>query len=838
MNFSNPNFLYLLAPCLLFGVFSYFRSERGGLSTSFRLLSFLALIFAFADPYYTETKFLDENEALALIDQSMSMSDSAIKDCENQISKEKAKKFKIKYFSREISDSKLSSRSYELTSFENSLRKAALDYPGGDLVICSDGFETAGNLDLVTSQIRSSFKSISILYPNLSTLKGDGVKIVNLSLPLKAKKSDFINLGFTLKNIGLSPHKDSVGIYVDSKLYREIQVKLSSQSEQRFDVQLTELKEGQHKVSVKTKAKDSEAASWISITETPKTILFSKNSGGNSSLLLERMLKAMQIDFEIHEPASYSSFNNISKEKVSGIILNNIKATDLSTKLQDKIASYVKDEGGGLLILGGDSSFGLGGYPKTVIESLSPLKSVPPRSKIARAPSAVVLLIDKSGSMGELGKLRSAKMAAVSSIYSLKPDDYVGVIGFDYAPLSIIELDKVEKVKQNAKERLANLTAYGQTNLLPGLSLARLRLSKITAGKKHLIILSDGQFPPSSDAFVAEINRLRADGITISTVALGFEADGPFMKMLAQAGKGSFYQTVDSSVLPKLFVDDIKVAVGEDTMKEESSYSIQATENDQKIFSLGRFPNLLGFVETQAKQGAETFLVTRKLEEVFPILAFWKRGKGQVGAFSSDLQGRWTSSWLKWPSFLTLWDHVVRKTLIKNEISPDQDKIDFQHQIAAGRIKLEAFVYDKTLESKLPSSISGGAYLNGKQISKFVLEEKVRGRFETYFNVTQAGDYDIKMEIGDEAGLKVAVLASDLGEVRSEGIDFNFLSKLQRSFNGSLGSISFENKNEQELSRTSRSPSVVIPLIFTSLFLLIFEVLIREGFIRFWKVKK
>jgi len=109
----------------------------------------------------------------------------------------------------------------------------------------------------------------------------------------------------------------------------------------------------------------------------------------------------------------------------------------------------------------------------------------------------------------------------------------VAIIGFDNAPLSVMELQKVSLARGNAEQRLRNLTAKGGTNLLPGLALARLRLSRAEAGKKHILVLSDGIFPHSSNSFVREINQIKSEGITMSTIALGLDADVPFLKMLA-----------------------------------------------------------------------------------------------------------------------------------------------------------------------------------------------------------------------------------------------------------------------------------------------------------------
>ena len=68
----------------------------------------------------------------------------------------------------------------------------------------------------------------------------------------------------------------------------------------------------------------------------------------------------------------------------------------------------MQELGGGLVMLGGDQAFGLGGYYKTTIEEILPVRSDFEKEK--EKPSlAMVLVIDKSGSMGGV----KIEMAAV-----------------------------------------------------------------------------------------------------------------------------------------------------------------------------------------------------------------------------------------------------------------------------------------------------------------------------------------------------------------------------------------------------------------------------------------
>ena len=122
-------------------------------------------------------------------------------------------------------------------------------------------------------------------------------------------------------------------------------------------------------------------------------------------------------------------------QKYDGVILSNVSSLKLTRDQMVSIRDYVRDYGGGLLMVGGEESFGLGGYYRTPIEEALPV-TMEVKQKIEIPSLAVVLSIDRSGSMAmstdeKVTKLDLAKEAAHLVIDLLDERNEVGVMSWD-----------------------------------------------------------------------------------------------------------------------------------------------------------------------------------------------------------------------------------------------------------------------------------------------------------------------------------------------------------------------------------------------------------------------
>ena len=140
------------------------------------------------------------------------------------------------------------------------------------------------------------------------------------------------------------------------------------------------------------------------------------------------------------------------------LVLSNVPATSLSQQQMEIARTFVQELGGGFIMLGGEQSFGLGGYYKSALEEILPVRSDFEKEK--ENPSlGMVLVIDKSGSMSG-DKIEMAKSAARGAAELLGRRDKLGVIAFDGQSYVISEMQSASN-KGKISDEIARIDAGG-----------------------------------------------------------------------------------------------------------------------------------------------------------------------------------------------------------------------------------------------------------------------------------------------------------------------------------------------------------------------------------------
>ncbi|MEM8737109.1 MAG: VWA domain-containing protein [Planctomycetota bacterium] len=359
------------------------------------------------------------------------------------------------------------------------------------------------------------------------------------------------------------------------------------------------------------------------------------------------------------------------------VVLADVAATELRPAQLGMLKRYVADFGGGLAMLGSENSFGLGGYYGTAVEDVLPLSSRFEQEK-EKPSMAMVLVIDKSGSMGGL-PIALARQAAKAAVDLLGPQDQVGVVGFDGQAFVAAPLQSASD-RAGIKSAIDRLGAGGGTFMYAGMDAARQMLDTASARIKHMIVLGDGVSQAADHAGLAQ--QLVDSGVTISTVALGGGADQALMSMIAEIGRGRYYLTMDPASVPQIFTRETMQA-SRSAIKEDLFAAVRVGDHPLLSgYENTELPFTLGYVMTRARPTAQVLLNTDTGD---PLLAVNPFGLGQGMAFTGDLTAKWGGEWLAWSGFGKFWSQAMR-ALVRR---PNTDMLEVQTSATDRSLRIE-----------------------------------------------------------------------------------------------------------------------------------------------------
>jgi Mg-chelatase subunit ChlD len=371
-------------------------------------------------------------------------------------------------------------------------------------------------------------------------------------------------------------------------------------------------------------------------------------------------------------------------------VVHDVPATRLDRDVQRTITELIDVEGVGLLVLGGPQSYGPGGWQGTPIYDALPVRVS--GEKRRQTPNlALMLVLDKSGSMTNEDKLDLAKRAARGSAQALEATDEIGVIAFDSRPSVLVRLQPAS-ARLRIRSDIQRVRAGGGTNVLPALREAFLQLAGSDAKIKHVIVLSDGQSPEAGVATL--VQQMRDANITVSGVGVGSGAGKTLLRRIARVGAGRYYFSLDGSDVPSIFQRETR-EVSKNMIRETRRFAqIRKYAQVLRGLRLDGAPPLRGITPLSPRRNAEVLLETDRAE---PLLIRGRFGLGRTYAFASDSDPRWARAWLSWPGFGRLWSQVARDAArpgedayggARLEVLPTQDS-------GAWRIRLDVHDGDR-----------------------------------------------------------------------------------------------------------------------------------------------
>ncbi|MDQ7857442.1 MAG: VWA domain-containing protein [Armatimonadota bacterium] len=435
-------------------------------------------------------------------------------------------------------------------------------------------------------------------------------------------------------------------------------------------------------------------------------------------------------------PASVAAYQG-----AAAVVLDDVPAYLLNARQQVAIRDFVRG-GGGLVAVGGTRSFGIGGYADTPIEEALPV-SMDVRHRLAVPTMAMILVLDASGSMGsfgtELAKVELAKETAQSVIDLLGERDLIGVIAFDQAPRWLVRPTPAAE-RARILEAVSRIQAGGGTNLYPALEAARNALRQVEARIKHVIVLSDGQTDPG--AFQRLVRGMAAERMTVSTVAIGRDADLEIMRNIAAWGQGRSYETRDLYSIPQIFAAEALLATRAYVIEER--FEPRRSGTPAVLGDLGAIPALRGYLATAPKPAAEVALLSHQDD---PVMAVWSYGLGRAVAITTDARGRWTAEWAGWSEAARFWSQAVRWAA-----SREADAIDAHAELVPGGVRVVVDARDADGTPLMAWEVAASLVGDGGEAAAASLVQTRPGWYEAMLPMPAPGAYLVRVAAADARG--------------------------------------------------------------------------------------
>ncbi|HUR21116.1 MAG TPA: VWA domain-containing protein [Vicinamibacterales bacterium] len=332
------------------------------------------------------------------------------------------------------------------------------------------------------------------------------------------------------------------------------------------------------------------------------------------------------------------------------VILSDIARSALPDPKVAVLATWVEQNGGGLLVAGGESVFGEDGYRESPLERLLPVTF----ERKDEPEVALVMVLDKSWSMAGTN-IEMLRVSAQAAVDVMKDEHTLGIIMFNDSLEWTLTPRQVGPNRELIKKTIAAIEPSGHTLIFPAVEQAYLALQKVKARAKHVLLLSDGRSYP--DDYETLVNKMVAEKMTVSSVAMGAAADRELLANIAKWGKGRNYAADDPKDVPQIFVKEAK-DITSPGFDEKLLNPVVKHAGFLDGIDFKTAPKLRGRTATVIKDTALELIQT---EEEDPLLAYWPIGAGRAAVFASDVKDRWAADWLRWRGYGPFFSAIVRE---------------------------------------------------------------------------------------------------------------------------------------------------------------------------------
>ncbi len=505
---------------------------------------------------------------------------------------------------------------------------------------------------------------------------------------------------------------------------------------------------------------------------------------------LQRALVEAGVTVDMSDAASLPR-DSIALSSYDAVILADVPRWAMDDAQERHLHAFVQDLGGGLVLSGGPSSFGAGGWIGSLLEEAMPLRCEPPQTR--QLPSGALALIMHSCEIPR-GNYWGQQVAS-AAIEAVSSKDHIGIIEYNWDGGS----DTINNAGWTLRMQLAGdksaalaavnrLTLGDMTDFESSMRLALDGVTSVDASQRHVIIISDGDPHAPTRALLQEY---RDAAVTVSTVMVGAHGAAmnaqhrQAMRAVAAATGGRFYDVNDPAQLPRIFVKESQLNARALIQEGRTWTPARVAVAGGPVDDVPSVPTVDGYVVTAARGGLSQtpwVIATRDAED--PLYAWWHYGLGKSVAFTSDLGRRWALTWPQWSDFSAFWERTVRWAM--RSAAPSNMLVTTRTEGETAIVELEAMD-------------AGAAFLNFLDTRAVVidpqgeaqpisLQQTGPGRYRSEFRVAAAGAWLVNIAFQDAEGtggaVRAAVTVPYAREYRATSHNAALLARVAERTNG------------------------------------------------------
>jgi uncharacterized membrane protein len=432
---------------------------------------------------------------------------------------------------------------------------------------------------------------------------------------------------------------------------------------------------------------NNRASTWVETTSGPRILVISRHP--DDPLAAAFSSQGLETDL-LTEPSQATSARLAGARAV---VLHNVPSHDFAPGFLDSLDFFVRQQGGGLLMIGGRHSFGSGGFFQSPIDELLPV-SMELKADQRKLALAMAVVLDRSGSMmasadGPPGttKMDLANAGTAAAIELLGAQDSVAVFAVDSSPHTVVPLVNVGSNRGKIIGRVRSIqSSGGGIYVYQGLRAAWAELQKATAGTRHLILFADANDAEEPGKYIELIREMTDAGVTISVVGLGTDkdSDSAFLIDIARRGNGRIHFTEDANEIPRIFAGETVAVARSAFINQPTGLAPTGEWSEISSLPIEWPPAVDGYNLSYSRPGATVAALSTD-EYAAPLVAAIRRGLGRSAAISFPMAGESSAQVRTWPGF-NGFSRTLGRWLIGDPVPPG---IGLIHRIDGTRLTLD-----------------------------------------------------------------------------------------------------------------------------------------------------